>query len=265
MRGPGAGGGSGLKRLTGSSSSSSSKKYHKLGADDDDDDNNNTVKKGLTLRGFCKILYPFFLPRKGSDDGSTNRRRTASTYLMLLLSKSANIISPLYLSKATNALVAKDYDTAVEAIIIFSSLKFITIACKELQTILFIKIKQEASIQLAENTFAHVHSLSLNWHLTSKTGNVLRAIDRGTESSSQLVILIFLYLGPALLEALVVIIIFYTTMNQVVLGSAICVSIVIYSFLTVILTTYKKRNREKTNKMDNEYHDRAADSILNFE
>ena len=262
MRGPGAGGGSGLKRLTGGSSSSSSKKYHKLGADDYDD---AIVKKGLTLRGFCKILYPFFLPSKGSDDSSTNRRRAVSTYLTLLLSKSANIISPLYISKATNALVAKNYDTAVEAIVIFSCLKFITVACKELQTILFIKIKQEASIQLAEKTFAHVHSLSLNWHLTSKTGNVLRAIDRGTEATSQLVILIFLYLGPALLEALVVIIIFYTTMNQVVLGSAICVSIVVYSLLTVVLTTYKKRNREKTNKMDNEYHDRAADSILNFE
>ena len=139
MRGPGAGGGSGLKRLT--SSSSSSKKYHKLGADDYDDAN---VKKGLTLRGFCKILYPFFLPSKGSDDSSTNRRRAVSTYLTLLLSKSANIISPLYISKATNALVAKNYDAAVEAIVIFSCLKFITVACKELQTILFIKIKQEA-------------------------------------------------------------------------------------------------------------------------
>jgi ABC-type multidrug transport system fused ATPase/permease subunit len=259
--GPGAGGGSGLKRLTGGSSSS--KKYHKLGADDYDDD--GIVKKGLTLRGFCKILYPFFLPSKGSDDSSTNRRRAVSTYLTLLLSKSANIISPLYISKATNALVAKNYDAAVEAIVIFSCLKFITVACKELQTILFIKIKQEASIELAEKTFAHVHGLSLNWHLTSKTGNVLRAIDRGTEATSQLVILIFLYLGPALLEALVVIIIFYTTMNQVVLGSFICVSIVVYSLITVVLTTYKKRNREKTNKMDNEYHDRAADSILNFE
>ena len=30
--------------------------------------------------------------------------------------------------------------------------------------------------------FQHVHSLSLNWHLNRKTGEVLRIMDRGTDS-----------------------------------------------------------------------------------
>jgi len=262
MRGPGAGGGSGLHRLTGGNRAA--KKYHKIGSDDNDNRSVNE-KKTLTLHAFCKILYPFFLPQRGNDDMITNRRRTFVTYLAVILSKTANIISPLYIAKATNALVEKDYDAAVYSIIVYSGLKFIVVACKELQTILFIKIKQEAAIQLSEQTFAHVHSLSLNWHLTTKSGNVLRTIDRGTDASSQLVILIFLYLGPALLEAIIVIFIFFIHLNQLVLGTVITVSIFLYSILTVILTTWKKKNREITNKMDNEQHDKAADSILNFE
>ena len=45
----------------------------------------------------------------------------------------------------------------------FSTLRFCASAFKELQSIIYIKVRQQAAIQLQELTFAHLHKLSLNW------------------------------------------------------------------------------------------------------
>jgi ABC-type transport system involved in Fe-S cluster assembly fused permease/ATPase subunit len=52
----------------------------------------------------------------------------------------------------------------------FTMLRLGASLLKELQTILYIKVKQQASIELQELTFRHLHELSLNWHLTKKVG-----------------------------------------------------------------------------------------------
>lgn len=56
----------------------------------------------------------------------------------------------------------------------------------EMQSIIYQKVKQQASIELSEKTYAHLHSLSLNWHLTKKMGNVVRSLDRGTDAADTL-------------------------------------------------------------------------------
>ena len=41
------------------------------------------------------------------------------------------------------------------------------------------QVGQAAFVDLSEDTFEHVHTLSLQWHLTKKLGAVVRVIDRG--------------------------------------------------------------------------------------
>jgi len=43
---------------------------------------------------------------------------------------------------------------------------------KELQSLVYLKVKQTAFVQVAVMTFAHVHTLSLDWHLRKKMGQV---------------------------------------------------------------------------------------------
>ena len=106
---------------------------------------------------------------------------------MVLLSKTTSLMSPLYLSLGANQLTNHNYNAAAFNIGLFCILRFASTVFKESQSLVFLKVKQQAYIQLAEQTFAHLHNLSLNWHLTKKTGNVIRSMDRGTEASSQLV------------------------------------------------------------------------------
>lgn len=50
------------------------------------------------------------------------------------------------------------------------------------RTYLWIPIQQYTTRELEVELFKHLHSLSLRWHLSRKTGQVLRVMDRGTSS-----------------------------------------------------------------------------------
>lgn len=41
--------------------------------------------------------------------------------------------------------------------------------------------------------------------------------------------------------------------------------VVAYIVITVCITYWRKKFREATNKHDNDYHDKATDSIVNYE
>jgi hypothetical protein len=53
---------------------------------------------------------------------------------------------------------------------------------------------QAAYHEIAVRTFAHLHSLSLQWHISKRSGVVLRAMDRGIGSASTVVDNLFLRL-----------------------------------------------------------------------
>lgn len=56
---------------------------------------------------------------------------------------------------------------------------------------------QAAYHEIAVRTFAHLHSLSLQWHISKRSGVVLRAMDRGIGSASTVVDNLFLRLVSA--------------------------------------------------------------------
>lgn len=55
-----------------------------------------------------------------------------------------------------------------------------------LRSFLWIRVQQYTNRLVQVRLFAHLHSLSLRWHLGRKTGDVLRSIDRGTSSINSL-------------------------------------------------------------------------------
>lgn len=55
-----------------------------------------------------------------------------------------------------------------------------------LRSFLWIRVQQFTNRVVQVRLFAHLHSLSLRWHLGRKTGDVLRSIDRGTSSINSL-------------------------------------------------------------------------------
>lgn len=61
--------------------------------------------------------------------------------------------------------------------------------------------------------FRHLHSLSLRWHLSRKTGEVLRIMDRGTDSITNLLNYILFSIIPTLIDIAIAVIYFVTYFN----------------------------------------------------
>jgi ATP-binding cassette, subfamily B, heavy metal transporter len=221
--------------------------------------------KALSFYELFRVLLPYFWPAKGSDGAFINRIRSTSTWLMVALSKACNLIAPLYLSTATNDTVNGQLGLGIKFMAIYCILRFLSSLFKELQSIIYIKVKQQAGIELQELTFAHLHTLSLNWHLSKKTGSVMKSMDRGVDAANSLVSYLFLFLLPAILECLAVIILFFISYQQWLLGVTVFIGVFLYAIATVTITQWRKQFREQTNKHDNEFHEKATDSIINYE
>lgn len=216
--------------------------------------------QGISFVKMMYILKPYFWPH-----GFANRVRAASTYLILIASKLSNLAAPLFMATATNDLMALNGRGAMVNLALFTGLTLCSKIFKELQSLVYLKVKQTAYIELATLTYEHVHSLSYDWHVQKKLGDVLRSMDRGVESANAVVSYVFLYLFPTLAESVVVVIIFTMHFQLASLSFIAFSSLVIYAFLTIKITLWRKKFREASTKHDNEYHDKATDALMNYE
>ena len=57
----------------------------------------------------------------------------------------------------------------------------------------------------------------------------------------------------------------FTHFQSIPLGMLIITAVAVYILNTVIVTKWRKKYREATNKHDNDFHEKATDSIINFE
>ena len=81
---------------------------------------------------------------------------------------------------------------------------------KECQSFICLKVAQYEFVQLSEASFDHFPSLSLDWHLKKKLGEVIRSMDRGISACDMLMKYFFLWFEPTLAELLLVCVIFAT-------------------------------------------------------
>ncbi|GBG24175.1 ABC transporter ATP-binding protein [Hondaea fermentalgiana] len=216
----------------------------------------------LSNAGLMRVMKPYFWPR-----GFMNKLRCLLTWVFLGLSKACNLASPLYIGKAVQELseAGTTEGTVFFHIVMFSGLTLGSKLLKEMQNVVYLKVKQTAYVEVAEETFTHLHALSLEWHLKKRMGNVLRSMDRGVSAANTLVTYLFLYLLPSVAECVVVFVIFYSHFDIPTVSATAFISFVAYSTLTVQITLWRKKFREKTNLHDNEVSARASDSLINYE
>lgn len=60
----------------------------------------------------------------------------------------------------------------------------------------------------------HLHGLSLRWHLGRKTGEVLRVMDRGTDSIDNLLNYILFSIVPTIIDIIIAVIFFISAFNK---------------------------------------------------
>ncbi len=185
---------------------------------------------------------------------------------MLILAKLANVSVPLILKEIVDAL---DQPRAVLVLPVFLILSYgILRLCStlfgELRDAIFAKVTQRAIRRIAIKVFAHLHALSLRFHLERQTGGVSRDIERGSRGVSFLLNFMLFNILPTLLEISLVmgiLIVQYDIWFSVI----IFFTLVSYIAVTLIVTEWRMIFRRTMNNMDSKANTQAIDSLLNYE
>lgn len=124
---------------------------------------------------------------------------------------------------------------------------------------------QAAFIELAEESFDHLHRLSLDWHLRKKLGMVTKSMDRGISACDTLMKALFMTLIPVIAESIAVCIIFILYFDYIALSIAIFFFIFLYISATFSITAWRRKFRMQMVESDNAWSSLCTDSLINFE
>ena len=204
-----------------------------------------------------RTLLPYLLEFKG---------RVALALTLLVLAKLANVAVPLMLKEIVDALNQPRAALMVPVFLVlgYGLLRLLSTLFGELRDAVFAKVTQRAIRRVALQVFAHLHSLSLRFHLDRQTGGMSRDIERGTRGISFLLTFLLFNILPTLLEIGLVAAILLAKYNAwfAIITFA---TLSVYIVFTLFITEWRMIFRRTMNDMDSKANTRAIDSLLNYE
>ena len=92
--------------------------------------------------------------------------------------------------------------------VVYGLFRMGTVFFGEMRDWVFVRVGQRALRKLAFETFAHIHQLSMRYHITRKTGGLSRVIERGVKGVDFLLRFMLFSIIPLILELTMVSVIF---------------------------------------------------------
>ena len=224
------------------------------------------MKEQSILKKTINLLAPFLWPK----NKFSLKIRVVLAILCLVLSKATNLISPPILGRAVDSLTELSQGlnmytlVPLSLIVAYGLARVATKFFGELRNAVFSKVSQHAIRQLTLNTFKHLHSLSLQFHLNRKTGALSKFIDRGTKGIDFLMNYVLFNVIPTLIEIVFVAGILLT-LYGLKYAVVTVVTISIYVVLTFMITQWRLKFRRRMNESDNMVSSKLVDSLLNYE
>jgi ATP-binding cassette subfamily B (MDR/TAP) protein 6 len=197
----------------------------------------------------------------------TLRLRVYVCGLLLIVGRVTNIIFPLY-----SKWIIDDLSKGIfcyKLILISALVKFLQGSSmggflNTIRSQLWIRIGQYTTKEIQMDMFAHLHRLSLSWHLARKTGEVLRVMDRGTKSIQTILQYIIFNVAPTIIDIIIATIFFFIAFNYY-FGLLVLITMILYLTVTILVTEWRTRHRREMNKAENEWQFIGVDSLLNYE
>ena len=219
-----------------------------------------------TLKQTINFLFPFLWPR----NKKSTKIRVSLAILCLLLAKVANLGTPPILGYAVDSLTELSQGVNIfmliplALIVSYGIARVATLAFGELRNAIFSKVAQNAITQLTLNTFKHLHSLSLQFHLGRQTGALSKFIDRGTKGVNFLLNYVLFNVIPTIIEVFLVagILAFIYGLKY---AFVTLITITLYVIVTFTVTQWRLQFRRRMNAADNAVSTKLIDSLLNFE
>ncbi|WVR07997.1 iron-sulfur clusters transporter ATM1, mitochondrial [Kwoniella sp. DSM 27419] len=146
----------------------------------------------------------------------------------------------------------------------YGAARILTTAFGELRNAVFASVSQSAIRKVARETFEHLLSMDMRFHLERQTGGLTRAIDRGTKGISFILSSIVFHVIPTALEISMVCGILsykfgwdFAAVTVITMG--------LYTWFTVQTTAWRTKFRKEANAADNKGATVAVDSLINYE
>jgi len=217
-------------------------------------------KLSYQLKSFMR-LWPYLWP-KGKP---SYKIRTFIALLFTIAGQFILVGAPFFLGRSVDAVEAasKAGNTWGQAglfiaLLVFGygGLRFLSVLISEAREYLFTPVGQYAQRQVATSTFAHLHKLSLRYHLEKRTGGLSRIIERGIRSIDFLFRFLLFNIGPTLLQLAIAAAAFAVVYDWRFAVIALAV-VITYIWFTVATTEWRLKFRRTMNKKDTEANAKA--------
>jgi ABC-type transport system involved in Fe-S cluster assembly fused permease/ATPase subunit len=217
-------------------------------------------------------LLPYIWPRERPD----LQLRAIIALLLLLATKLATLAIPLLFKLVTDALAGSGGPAAagpqwllwlaapVPIVVAYCVTRIMESTVAQLRDGLFGKVAMHAVRRLAVRTFAHLHELSLRFHLERKIGGLSRVLERGRNGIEIIVRLVAMQLLPTFIELLLIAGYMMWQFDWRYVATVL-LTVVCYVIMTYRLTEYRLGIRRNVNSTDTESNSRAIDSLINYE
>lgn len=218
-----------------------------------------------TVKGFWPYLWP--------EDRVDLRWRIVWATVLLIIAKLVTIAVPYTFKWATDALAPESlsqlsgwtlFSIPVALTMLYGVMRVMMALLTQVRDALFAAVAMHSVRRLANETFEHMHRLSLRFHLERKTGGLTRVLDRGRAGIESIVRMTMLTLVPTIVEfVLILAVLLYEFDWRHALATM--VMIVAYMVYTTKATEWRMGIRRSMNDSDTDASGKAVDSLLNFE
>lgn len=205
-----------------------------------------------------KRIFPYIWEYRG---------RVLIALLSLVLSKVAIVGIPLVFKEIIDILDQVDKRAVIipmSLFLLYGVLRLSGSLFNEVRDAVFARVRYRAMRRLSNKVLTHLHKLSLRYHLERRTGNVVRDLERGTSSISQILNYLVFNIVPTFAEFILVAFILlgrYEAKFAIVTFT----TVFIYITFTLLVTEWRMHFRHKMNALDSESNGQAVDSLINYE
>jgi ATP-binding cassette subfamily B protein len=212
-------------------------------------------------------LWPYIWPSERRD----LKLRIFASLAFLLAAKFVTIAVPYSYKWATDALTDPTSHLTFGVIaapfaltLLYGGLRIAMALFTQIRDAIFADVAMHAVRRLARDVFAHLHLLSLRFHLERKTGGLTRALERGRNSIETIVRTSMLTAAPTIVEFILILAVFLFQFDWRYVA-AVATMIFAYMVFTTAATNWRIAIRRKMNESDSDANAKAIDSLLNFE
>ena len=197
------------------------------------------------------------------------RLRVVVSLLCMMLGIAATFYFPLLMGQVTDQLTVKPAAAIAIGLTLaligaYAISRILMQAFGQLRDGIFAKVLYHAMREVAVQTFAHIHTLSLRFHLERKTGGLSRVIDRGIKGIDNLLSFALFSIFPTIFQLLAFEIYMVVKLDWMIAAVTLAM-VVAYTWFTFAITRWRIAFRREMNQSDTDANTKAVDSLLNFE